>query len=629
MRMKKSKTGLILLSLILTLGSLPASAAEVEDSELLEETLQKTTEMTDSVNPAAEKEEEAGEQTKESEPENLDQSEETESGQEKEDVAQETVSDSRMVYDLEAEETEVRIKGGQTEYTYTGSEIKPEFEVIYRQADGKEISLGMEHFKAEYQNNINAGEASLTLTGEDESEEDESGEDRSEAGETETEEDKDSYIGTRTLKFKIVPAAIGICQLQMSKTVAYTGKQVKPSVILTYNGVKLSAGKDYTLTYSNNIKIGTASVQITGAGNFTGTRTEKYNIKLASPNVKLTSNYSRVKLTWKKVKSADGYQIYRSTSVNGKYKKVKTYTSGSKVSYSDTKAKFNKNYYYKVRAYQKVTVKVNGKKKTKTIYSPWSTVVSGKKKLGRSTVKSAKCVSRTSAKVTWKKVTGAQGYCIYKCETKNGTYTYAGTAKGAGKTSYTVKKLKSGVQYYFKVRAYRKSGSKQCYGAFSAAKKETITVDQRLYILFPNGVPTTKAQMEKYLVTITVPIQDENGLPNTLELRVHKNLTKEFMGAFIDMYAIGFPVRAEDTDTYSWRSMASSKNRSHHSYGCVVDINWNSNPMIGVTEGKYRPGVDPYSVTPEVVKIWKKHGFYWGGDWKSTKDYMHFSYTNH
>ena len=51
--------------------------------------------------------------------------------------------------------------------------------------------------------------------------------------------------------------------------------------------------------------------------------------------------------------------------------------------------------------------------------------------------------------------------------------------------------------------------------------------------------------------------------------------------------------------------------------------------MIGVTEGKYQPGVDPYSVTPEVVAIWKKHGFFWGGDWKSSKDYMHFTYTNH
>lgn len=41
----------------------------------------------------------------------------------------------------------------------------------------------------------------------------------------------------------------------------------------------------------------------------------------------------------------------------------------------------------------------------------------------------------------------------------------------------------------------------------------------------------------------------------------------------------------------------------------------------------YRPGADPLSIPDNVVAIWKKHGFYWGGDWKSAKDYMHFTFT--
>lgn len=53
-----------------------------------------------------------------------------------------------------------------------------------------------------------------------------------------------------------------------------------------------------------------------------------------------------------------------------------------------------------------------------------------------------------------------------------------------------------------------------------------------------------------------------------------------------------------------------------------------SNPLVYHGTGAYRPGSDPYSVTQQVVNIWKKHGFYWGGDWKSYKDYMHFTYTN-
>ena len=62
---------------------------------------------------------------------------------------------------------------------------------------------------------------------------------------------------------------------------------------------------------------------------------------------------SKVKLTWKKVKGADGYEIYRATSKKGKYQKIKTLKKGTIVSYTDGKAKKGKTYYYKVRAVKK------------------------------------------------------------------------------------------------------------------------------------------------------------------------------------------------------------------------------------------------------------------------------------
>lgn len=55
-----------------------------------------------------------------------------------------------------------------------------------------------------------------------------------------------------------------------------------------------------------------------------------------------------VKISWKKVKGAKGYRIYRAASKNGKYKKIKT-TKGT--SYTNTKLSSGKRYYYKVRAY--------------------------------------------------------------------------------------------------------------------------------------------------------------------------------------------------------------------------------------------------------------------------------------
>ena len=62
----------------------------------------------------------------------------------------------------------------------------------------------------------------------------------------------------------------------------------------------------------------------------------------------------KVRIAWKKVKNADGYQVYRATKKNGKYKLVKVVKGNKKVSYTNTKLKKNKKYYYKVRAYRTV-----------------------------------------------------------------------------------------------------------------------------------------------------------------------------------------------------------------------------------------------------------------------------------
>lgn len=76
------------------------------------------------------------------------------------------------------------------------------------------------------------------------------------------------------------------------------------------------------------------------------------------------------------------------------------------------------------------------------------------------------------------------------------------------------------------------------------------------------------------------------------------------------MKAIGFPVRASDTAAYVWRTMATNGSKiSYHSYGSVVDLNWNSNPLVYHGTGAYRPGSDPYSVTQQVVNIWKSMAF--------------------
>ena len=73
-----------------------------------------------------------------------------------------------------------------------------------------------------------------------------------------------------------------------------------------------------------------------------------------------------VKVSWKKVSGANGYEVYRKSGSSAKYSIVQTVTSGNTLSYTNKKLIKNSKYYYKVRAYRIV----NGEK----IYSSFSTV---------------------------------------------------------------------------------------------------------------------------------------------------------------------------------------------------------------------------------------------------------------
>lgn len=86
----------------------------------------------------------------------------------------------------------------------------------------------------------------------------------------------------------------------------------------------------------------------------------------------LTSKNSKDTLNWKKISGVTGYEVYRSTSKNGTYKKIAATTTASKVSYTNENLQTGKKYYYKIRTYKKV----NGKK----VYGTYSTVKSVKVK---------------------------------------------------------------------------------------------------------------------------------------------------------------------------------------------------------------------------------------------------------
>lgn len=170
----------------------------------------------------------------------------------------------------------------------------------------------------------------------------------------------------------------------------------------------------------------------------------------------VSAGYKSIKISWKKVSGASGYEVYRSTSKNGTYSLV----SRTKKTYlTNTGRATGKKYYYKVRAYRTV----NDVRK----YGSFSSIVSAKAVTATPEV-TLKKVSSTKAKVSWKKVTGATGYEVYYSTSKTGTYTrIARTAN----LSYTKSSLKKGKTYYFKVRAYRTVNGVKKYGSYSTVKK--------------------------------------------------------------------------------------------------------------------------------------------------------------
>lgn len=135
-------------------------------------------------------------------------------------------------------------------FTYTGSAITPSV---------KSSVVPSNCYSISYQNNVNTGQGTAIITG------------------------KGSWVGTCKLAFAISAADISKAQIAQMPNATYTSSAITPNPSLTFAGKTLSLGSDYTTAYRDNVKVGTATVVITGKGNFTGTQTTTFKIYRASP----------------------------------------------------------------------------------------------------------------------------------------------------------------------------------------------------------------------------------------------------------------------------------------------------------------------------------------------------------
>ena len=223
-------------------------------------------------------------------------------------------------------------------YAYDGKAKKPGVTV---KLNGKTLKNGTD-YTVSYSNNTKVGTAKVTITG------------------------KGNYTGsvskTYSIKNNFKKATVsGISNK------SYTGKNITQSITVKYNGKTLKNGTDYTVSYSNNKNIGTATAKIAGKGSYTGTITKTFKINPAKQEIqKLTAKSKAFFVDWAQKGSATGYEIQYAT--NSKFTSAKKVTITNKKTDKTTVSKLSgkKKYYVRVRSYTTV-------KGTK-YYGAWSSV---------------------------------------------------------------------------------------------------------------------------------------------------------------------------------------------------------------------------------------------------------------
>jgi len=150
-------------------------------------------------------------------------------------------------------------------------------------------------------------------------------------------------------------------------TKAFTGKAITQNVTVKVGNTVLKNGTDYTVSYSNNKKVGKATVKITGKGKYGGVITKTFKINPAKQEIqKLTAKSKAFFVDWAQKGSATGYEIQYATNSKFTGAKKVTITNNKTDKTTVSKLSANKKYYVRVRSY----TTVGGTK----YYGAWSAV---------------------------------------------------------------------------------------------------------------------------------------------------------------------------------------------------------------------------------------------------------------
>ncbi len=154
-------------------------------------------------------------------------------------------------------------------------------------------------------------------------------------------------------------------------------------------------------------------------------------------------------------------------------------------------------------------------------------------------------------------------------------------------------------------------------------------------------------KIRKQLALVEVHYIGTDGKRHRGQIVINKALAEDVKAIFGELEKIRFPIKsvipvsefqwddeksmlANNTSGFNYRVIKGTDRLSNHAYGFAVDINPLFNPYVkpnsvepeGAEYIESRPGT--ITANSEVVKIFKEHGWNWGGDWSRGKDYQHF-----
>lgn len=405
----------------------------------------------------------------------------------------------------------------QTQYTYSGNAVTPDVSI----ADGETKLVKDTDYTVSYTNNINIGTATATITG------------------------IGNYTGTCTLNYTITASNISNCTATLSKTsYVYNGSLRKPSVTVKTNTATLKKGTDYTVSYSNNKKAGTATVTVKGVGNYTGTLKKTFTITAKSIS-KCTISLSKTSYTYNgtaktpsvtvkfgdtKLKKGTDYTVtYKSNTSAGSGKVTikgignfnksvtKTFTIKAK-SISKASVKLSKTSYIYNGKSRKPSVTVTCAKKTLKKGTNFTVKYKNNKKAGIATVTitGKKNYTGTITKtfsivpqkpnlyniqhdgkkiiLTWEANKSISGFEICR-KSANGKWKVIKTVSGKT-SSYTDSSTAGyGTSYQYRIRAYLKTSSKTLYSSYSK------TVNAKVQAGAPTITSVTPASKTSFVIT--------------------------------------------------------------------------------------------------------------------------------